>query len=106
MTESKDPLESLADFFLNRIPFSVFFDPTRKRASHMISEVKAHSVDGVIFLYPKYCEPAAYDYPGMKKFLQTEGIPSILIEYEFGPGLFAQLQKHLEIFVDMFKSKT
>jgi benzoyl-CoA reductase subunit C len=106
VSESREPLQSLAHFFLNRIPSSVFFDPEGKRIQHLMHEVQVNSVDGVIFLHPKYCEPAAYDYPRTKKLLQSKGILSTLIEYDFGPGLVAELEKHLEIFVEILKSKT
>lgn len=104
--ESDDPLDALVNYSLSRVPFSVFFDPMRKRIGTLVEKVKSLSVDGAVFLYPKYCEPLAFDYPEIRKSLQSEGIQSILIELEFDQGLTNELRRRLDTFSYMVESRT
>jgi bcr-type benzoyl-CoA reductase subunit C len=102
--ESDDPLDAMTNNYLSRVPFPVFLDPMRKRLRGVVEKVRELAVDGVLFLYPKYCEPLAFDYPEIRNSLQNEGIPSHLIELELDQGLTNDVREHLDTYGYMVKT--
>ena len=56
------------------------------------AQVKESRAEGVIFLYLKFCDPHAFDYPYIKTMLDDQGIPNLLLEIRndhlsSGPGI-------------------
>jgi benzoyl-CoA reductase/2-hydroxyglutaryl-CoA dehydratase subunit BcrC/BadD/HgdB len=98
-------LETLAVSLLSRGALSVFLDPGEKRYHSLLEKVKAHSIEGVVFVYPKYCDPMAFDYPEIQTFLRKEGIPSLFVELEFDYSFQTRFRRHLEVFVEMLERK-
>ena len=64
----------------------------------LVSQVKAQ---GVIFLYLKFCDPHAFDYPYLKDMLTAEGIPTLLMELEEQTASDGQFQTRCEAFMEM-----
>lgn len=62
---------------------------------------KQQKADGVIFLFLKFCDPHAFDYPYLKAYLDSEGIPNMLLEIGEQMPATGQLRTRLEAFVEM-----
>jgi benzoyl-CoA reductase/2-hydroxyglutaryl-CoA dehydratase subunit BcrC/BadD/HgdB len=61
-------------------------------------EAEAH---GVVFLYLKFCDPHAFDYPYLKEMLAAAGIPSLLVELEEQTASDGQFRTRCEAFMEM-----
>ena len=101
MDEASDPIEAIAARYIERaVCPTKHFDLTR-RSENLVQLVKDHHADGVIFLFLKFCDPHAFDYPWLKDNLDKAAIPSMLLEIDDQLTATGQLRTRLEAFVEM-----
>ncbi|MFP4668248.1 MAG: 2-hydroxyacyl-CoA dehydratase subunit D [Desulfobacterales bacterium] len=96
-----DPIGALADRYMARSVCPAKHADIRIRAKELVDTVRNHRADGVVFLILKFCDPHAFDFPYLKRFLDEAGIPSMLLEIEDQPPPEGQLMTRFETFVDM-----
>lgn len=99
--ETEDPVAAIADRYLTRVVCPAKHAGIRRRGEYLIEHVKAQKADGVIFLFLKFCDPHAFDYPYMQKMLEEQGIPSMLFEIEDQLAGEGQLRTRTEAFIEM-----
>ena len=97
----KDPITAIADRFIQRAVCPAKHAGLRNRAEDLIRMARERKAKGVIFLYLKFCDPHAFDYPYLKNALDQEGIPSLLLEVEDPLPAEGQLQTRFEAFLEM-----
>ncbi len=92
-----DPWEELAVRYLGRIPC-----PTRgtaqMRSERLASLLDASQAGSVLFLTQKFCDPHLADVPLLREFLQSRGVPSLLLELEDEGPADEQWKTRLETF--------
>jgi benzoyl-CoA reductase/2-hydroxyglutaryl-CoA dehydratase subunit BcrC/BadD/HgdB len=71
------------------------------RAKHIVRLVKEKNARGVIFLLFKFCDPHAFDYPDIKKYMDEAGIPVLLLEIDDPLPAEGQLKTRFEAFLEM-----
>ncbi len=71
------------------------------RGEHVVRLAKEKQADGVIFLYLKFCDPHAFDYPYMHDMLDQAGIPSMVFEIEDQMPSEGQFKTRCEAFIEM-----
>ncbi len=99
--DTKQPLIAIADRLLKRaICPSKYINPTY-RLDFLKQTIEKHKINGVIFLFMKFCEPHSFDYPDLKNLLENIGTPSILIEIENHNIFDEQTKTRLETFIEM-----
>jgi Benzoyl-CoA reductase/2-hydroxyglutaryl-CoA dehydratase subunit, BcrC/BadD/HgdB len=97
----KDPVESLADAYMNHSVYSsVRHDFRKPRFKELVKKVRSVRADAVLLLVAKFCEPAYFDYVLFKRELESEGIPHLNLEFEEKMFTFERLQTELETFVE------
>jgi bzd-type benzoyl-CoA reductase N subunit len=96
-----DPIIAIAERYLNRIVCPAKHSSLTGRAENILEMAKKSRADGVIFLFLKFCDPHAFDYPYLKDTLEKEGIPSMLFEVEDQLPTEGQLKTRLEAFLEM-----
>jgi benzoyl-CoA reductase/2-hydroxyglutaryl-CoA dehydratase subunit BcrC/BadD/HgdB len=101
VVQGKDPITAIADRYLERAVCPAKHAGLRNRADDLLRMAREKNAQGVIFLYLKFCDPHAFDYPYLKKALDQEGIPSLLIEVEDPLPASGQLQTRFEAFLEM-----
>ncbi|MCK9197923.1 MAG: 2-hydroxyacyl-CoA dehydratase family protein [Syntrophales bacterium] len=101
VSTDKDPIRAIADRFLQRAVCPAKHAGLRNRAEDLIRMAHERKARGVIFLYLKFCDPHAFDYPYLKAALDQEGIPSLLLEVEDPLPAEGQLQTRFEAFLEM-----
>ncbi len=101
VAQDKDPLTAMADRFVQRAVCPAKHAGLRNRAEELIRMAREQKAKGVIFLYLKFCDPHAFDYPYLKDPLDKEGIPSLLLEVEDPLPAEGQLQTRFEAFLEM-----
>ena len=97
----KDPITAIADRFIQRAVCPAKHAGLRNRAEDLIRMAHEKKAKGVVFLYLKFCDPHAFDYPYLKAALDQEGIPSLLLEVEDPLPAEGQLQTRFEAFLEM-----
>jgi len=99
--EESDSLASIAErLFERQICPSKHKSPTA-RGGHLVAQARKHGVEGVIFLYLKFCDPHSFDYPYLKGYLDGAGIPSMLLEIEDRLPPQGQILTRIETFTQM-----
>jgi benzoyl-CoA reductase subunit C len=99
--EHDDPLTAIANRYFNRpVCPAKHISPTA-RGEHIVEQAQKYDVDGVIFLFLKFCDPHSFDYPYLKEFLDTAHMPNMLLEVEDQLPPEGQLLTRFETFMHM-----
>jgi bzd-type benzoyl-CoA reductase N subunit len=96
-----DMIVAIADRYAKRVVCPAKHFALYSRGDHVLRLAREKDVDGVIFLYLKFCDPHAFDYPYMKDMLDNEGIPSMLFEIEDQLPSEGQFKTRCEAFIEM-----
>lgn len=96
-----DPVEAIADRYLYRGVCPAKHSDINARGRELVETVRRHGADGVLFILLKFCDPHAFDYPYLRRFLDEAEIASQLLEIEDQPPPGGQLLTRFETFVDM-----
>ena len=108
-----DPLEGLADYYLNEITCARTFrqatlGETRKdyardlqsRFGYLKGIIRDWKINGAIMLLVRYCDPFAFEMPSLKDYFNSLDIPSTYIEYDYTTGALAPLRTRVEAFLE------
>ncbi len=108
-----DPLEGLADYYLNEITCARTFrqaipGETKKdyardlqsRFGYLKDIIKKWKINGAIMLLVRYCDPFAFEMPSLKDYFDRLGVPSTYIEYDYTIGALAPLRTRVEAFIE------
>jgi benzoyl-CoA reductase subunit C len=98
-----DPMGNLAERFFNMMPCPTKHNPSRGWAEYIVQMARETQADGVIVLLMKYCDPHAFDYPGIKNGLEAAGIPHLLIETDLDGRSLGQVQTRLQAFFELVR---
>ncbi len=101
ISEDEPPLGAIAARYMNRVPCPAKHSGLTVRAENLISLAKKNRADGVIFLFLKFCDPHAFDYPYLKEFLDKEGIKSMAFEMDDQQQSLGQFLTRIETFIHM-----
>ena len=96
-----DPLEALADHFLDFSPCPSRHDPAKDWPGYLIDLAQQSAAQGVVLLTLKYCEVLAFDLPYVTSRLDAAGIPHFLIETDHEMASLGQVRTRLQAFVEM-----
>ena len=80
--EDGEPLRALAERYLARLPCPTKLDPANRREESLLEGMRSSGAEGVVFAQQAFCEFHSFDYPGLKKRLDAEGIPSVRLDLE------------------------
>ncbi len=98
-----DPLAYIARKYLGKSPCPTKYDSEFSREQALLDMVEKSKADGVVFLLLRSCDPYSFDYPLLKKALDKQGYPSLVIEYDQQTASFQQVQTRVEAFVEIVK---
>jgi benzoyl-CoA reductase/2-hydroxyglutaryl-CoA dehydratase subunit BcrC/BadD/HgdB len=106
-------LEGLAGYYLNEITCARTFrqaalGETRKdygrdlqsRFGYLKGAIKDWKINGVVMLLVRYCDPFAFEMPSLKDYLNSIGVPSTYIEYDYTTGALAPMRTRVEAFIE------
>lgn len=96
-----DPVKAIARRYARRAICPAKHAGITRRGDELVRQAKDHGVQGVIFIFLKFCDPHAFDYPYLKGMLDAEGIPCLLVELEEQTATQGQLQTRFEAFMEM-----
>jgi len=101
VSDHDDLIVAIADRYAERVVCPAKHSALYSRGEHVLRLAREKDVDGVIFLYLKFCDPHAFDYPYMKEMLDSEGMPSMLFEIEDQLPSEGQFKTRCEAFIEM-----
>ena len=96
-----DPLTAVAERYLGRAICPAKHAGISRRGDDLIRRVEESAAEGVIFMYLKFCDPHAFDYPYLKEMLDARGIPCLLVELEEQTVSQGQFQTRCEAFLEI-----
>ena len=96
-----DLMDALARRYAERSVCPAKHAGVRARGEALVQAARETEAQGVIFLYLKFCDPHAFDYPYLKEMLAAAGIPSLLVELEEQTASDGQFQTRCEAFMEM-----
>lgn len=103
ISEDKDPIEAMAQRYLNLPPCSSLHFQSKRRGEHVLERAKDVGADAVLFTRLKFCDPEAFDYPDIKCLLDDADIPSLLVEREFTDKAEGTITTRLEAFLEQIR---
>ena len=96
-----DPVQALADAYVNRSVYSsVRHDWRKPRSKELMEKIRRARADAALLLIAKFCEPAYFDYVLFKKELEAANVPHLLLEFEEKMFTFERLRTEVETFVE------
>jgi len=102
--DTDNPLEALADAYINHSTFSsAFYDVGNPKGKRLVKLAKERKVDGIIFSAASFCDPALLDRPLMQKECDEAGIPHINFQYHENTGQFKIIKEQAGTFSDSIK---
>ena len=102
--ETNDPLEALADAYLNKSTFSSsVYDVGNPKEKRLMELVKKRNADGIIFAAPSFCDPALLDIPVLQKAAEESNIRYISFQYAENTGQFKNIKEQVGAFADSIK---
>jgi benzoyl-CoA reductase/2-hydroxyglutaryl-CoA dehydratase subunit BcrC/BadD/HgdB len=99
--EDLDPIEGLTERYFNSSFCPTKYMGPRAHIETLVNEVQGSGAKGVIFLLYKYCEAHFFDYPDLKLALESNGIPTLLLEVEDPSYSIGQFKIRIQAFVEM-----
>lgn len=102
---SKDIFVTISNQLLSHPPCARTFNPSSPAyiASDILSKAKACSAKGVIGHIMKFCDPYLARIPLIRKALQKEGIPLLVIEGDCTTRSIGQQSTRIEAFIEMLR---
>jgi len=101
VTAGSDPLQDLADAYLEQSSYSPVQHDLRKPKERMLLDrIRGSAANAAIVTAAKMCEPGLDEQVAYSRALDAAGIPYFISEFEEGMTSFEHLQIQLETFVE------
>lgn len=78
----EDPLAAIAERYCERPACPTKDYPAHTRFDHVLKLAKDYNARAAIFLQQKFCDPHEGDYPDLKQHLESNGIPTLFLEFD------------------------
>ena len=99
--KSGNPMAAIAERYLARAICPAKHAGITRRGEDLVRLAREANAEGVIFLYLKFCDPHAFDYPYLKSMLDDAGIPCLMVELEEQTVSQGQFRTRCEAFMEM-----
>ncbi|MCI9242988.1 MAG: 2-hydroxyacyl-CoA dehydratase [Lawsonibacter sp.] len=95
------PLERMARQWCEGVTCSLAYDPKKPRVDQIVRLVQDNKADGVVVCLMKFCDPEEFDYPFIRRRLEQEDIPHILLDIDQQITSYGQAQTKLQGFAEI-----
>ena len=90
-----DPMDALVERHFKKGPFSPIHDEGEKILGNLLRLARDGSADGILYIHIKFNESQDYDLPDLKRALDREGIPMLVLDTEFQTTHLAQMKTRI-----------
>lgn len=101
IAEQGDLIAAIGRRYTERAVCPAKHSGVRTRGEELVRLARETGAHGVVFLYLKFCDPHAFDYPYLKDMLKAAGIPLLLVELEEQTASDGQFLTRCEAFMEM-----
>jgi len=98
-----EPIQALVERHFKKGPFSPIHDEGDKIFYNLIRLVRENQADGILYLHIKFNESQDYDLPDLKKGMQREGIPMLVLDIEYQTTHLAQMKTRIQAFLESLR---
>ncbi len=98
----EDPLEAIADRYLDAPPCPTKELQERQRIAHMDMLFQEYRAQGAILVNQKFCDPHQIDFPAIMAFFQKRNIPTLFLELDMTTPV-GQFKTRVEAFLEMMQ---
>lgn len=102
LADGADPLRALARYYFDRKPEATKLREGYDRTLDCAEDANACGAKAVLFPLIKFCDPQAFDYPGLKNSLDAAGLPQFHLEFDVQESGSGQTLTRLEAFLERF----
>jgi benzoyl-CoA reductase subunit C len=95
-----DPLEALAERYLNKIPCPRTFDSTA-RIDFLMQNVRDYRADGVIIYLLRCCDAHLFEMPGLQERLKASGTPVLYLQGDHSAAISEETRNRIAAFTEM-----
>ena len=78
----EDVIKAIAERYCDRPACPTKDYPSHTRFDHVLGLAKEFNARAAIFLQQKFCDPHEGDYPDLKRHLESNGIPTLFLEFD------------------------
>lgn len=106
--EDGDPLAALGQWYADRndnVPCPTRVQHNVDWDGYLMRSVEKSRAEGVIVLMVKFCEPHMLYYPELRKTLESNGVPVLLIETEHEGLPVESIRTRVETFVEQIRRR-
>ena len=103
VSENGDPVEALADRYLQKIPCPRTFD-SGQRIDFTTDNIAAYSVHGVIIYILRCCDAHLFQMPGLEHRIKATGIPVLYLQGDRSASISEETRNRIAAFLEMLGS--
>jgi bcr-type benzoyl-CoA reductase subunit C len=103
--DDADPLNALACHWQNMYGCSLAYEKEKSRVAMLSQMKRTLGADGVIIAMMKFCDPEEFDFPLIKKEMESKNIPLLQIEVDLQAQSMEQIRTRLQSFVEINQPK-
>ncbi len=101
VSEDGDPLDALADYYLNQRPASPRIAERGKDRYEFIERlISSYRVDGVVLVRHPFCDMWGFEQNSVTSFLKGKHVPHLVLETVYLPGDVGQLGTRIQAFME------
>lgn len=97
--EDDDPINALAKRYLNKPPSARMSDFT-KRADYIKGLIEEFKIQAVVYYILKFDDPYLFEFPDMKLYINSLGLPVLRIESEHSSSATGQIKTRIQAFTE------
>jgi len=98
--EGGDPLEALADRYLNKIPCARTFE-SGARIDFLMKNVSDYGAQGVIMYILRCCDAQLFEMPGLQEKLKAAGTPVLYLQGDHSAPISEEARNRIAAFIEM-----
>jgi bcr-type benzoyl-CoA reductase subunit C len=99
------PLDALVERHFRKGPYSPIHDEGDKILNNLLRLTRERKADGILFIHIKFNESQDYDLPDLRKALDREGIPMLVLDTEFQTTHLAQTKTRIQAFLESLPAR-
>ncbi len=104
LREGEEPLDSLVRAFLVQgTPTACRYVGNAPKGQALLTQIKQHRADGVVFLAASFCDPALLDQPMLEKALDDAKVPHTSVKFSENTAQFQPVREQAGAFGDSLK---
>lgn len=109
MEATPDPVDGIAKYYLEKVSLPTFYrdkgggydENLELRFGHLKRFISEFSVDAVILLVYKNCDPYGFEVPATTSYIESLGKPVFYVEDEYSSSSSSAIKTRIEAFLEM-----